>query len=101
MIYFPDMKESQFQEKEFMYGILSTLKPDEVRELLASEMKNHWPAARDDHGGLVEIFGRASTCSNKSFLNKEYVASSVDYSYETANKGWANFILKKSSILSS
>ena len=40
MIYFPDMKETQFPEKVFMYGILSTLKPDAVRELVASGMKN-------------------------------------------------------------
>ena len=51
------MIETQFQEKEFIYGILSTLKQDEVRELVASGMKNRWPAARDDHVGLVEVSG--------------------------------------------
>ena len=51
------MKETQFPEKEFMYGILSKLKPDAVRELVASWMKNSWSATQDDHDDLVEVWG--------------------------------------------
>ena len=55
--YFPDLKESQFPEKEYMYGVLSTIKPDAVRELVAEGMKSRWPVAQDDHGDLVEVSG--------------------------------------------
>ena len=55
MAFFPDLKDIQFPEKEFIYDILSTLKPDAVRELVATGMKNRSPLAQDDKGDLVEI----------------------------------------------
>ena len=55
--YFPDLKESQFPEKEYMYGVISTIKPDAVRELVAEGMKSRWPVAQDDHSDLVEVSG--------------------------------------------
>ena len=57
MAYFPDLKDTQFPEKEFMFGILSTLNPDAVRELVAEGMKNRRPIAQDDNGDLVEVSG--------------------------------------------
>ena len=55
MAFFPGLKDTQFPEKEFMYGILFTIKPDAVRELVATWMKNRSPLAQDDKGDLVEI----------------------------------------------
>ena len=57
MAYFPDMKDSQLPEKEFMFGILSTLNPDAVRKLVAAGMKNRRADVQDDHGDLVEVCG--------------------------------------------
>ena len=57
MAYFPDMKDSQLLEKEFMFGILSTLNPDAVRELVATGMKNKRADVQDDQGDLVEVCG--------------------------------------------
>ena len=57
MAYFPYMKDSQFPEKEFMFGILSTLNPDAVRELVTAGMKNRRIDVQDDHGDLVEVCG--------------------------------------------
>ena len=48
MMYFPNFKPSQFPEKELMYGILSTLKPDEVRQLVAQSLKDRAPKSQDD-----------------------------------------------------
>ena len=55
MIYFPDLKASQLPEKEFMYGILSTLRPDAIREIIASSLKNRSPIEQEDKGDLVEV----------------------------------------------
>ena len=57
MAYFPDMKDSQLPEKEFMFGILSTLNPDAVRELVTAGMKNRSADVQDDHRDLVEVCG--------------------------------------------
>ena len=57
MAYSPDLKDTQFPEKEFMFGILSTLNPDADRELVAEGMKNRRPIAQDDNRDLVEVSG--------------------------------------------
>ena len=43
MEYFPDLKPSQLPEKEFLYGIICTLRPDEVRQLIVNGVKNRSP----------------------------------------------------------
>ena len=53
--FFPDLRDTQLPEKEFMYGIVSTVMPEAVRELVASGMKNRTPFAQDDKSHLVEI----------------------------------------------
>ena len=40
-----------------MFGILSTLNPDAVRELVATGMKNKRADVQDDQGDLVEVCG--------------------------------------------
>ena len=55
MAFFPDLKELQLPEKEFMYGILCTLRPDSVRELIATGVKNRSPTVQEDKGDLIEI----------------------------------------------
>ena len=63
IMYFPDFKPSQLPEKEFMYGVLSTLKPNEVRELVDKSLKNRAPKTQDDKDGLVEL---TRGCMNQS-----------------------------------
>ena len=55
MEYFPDLKPSQLPEKEFLYGIMCTLRPDGVRQLVAAGVKNRSPESPEDHGELIEI----------------------------------------------
>ena len=55
MMYFPNLNASQLPEKEFMYGILSTLRPDAIREIIANLLKNRSPNEQEDKGDLVEI----------------------------------------------
>ena len=74
MAYFPDMKDSQLPEKEFMFGILSTLNPDAVRELVATGMKNRRADVQDDHGDLVEEFWEL----NDAVLNLYTMKSKFD-----------------------
>ena len=55
LICFPDLKPSQLPEKEFLYGILCTLMPDEVRELIVNCLKNKSPAAQESKEDRVEV----------------------------------------------
>ena len=55
--YFPDLKNSQIPEKEFLLGILCTLKPDAVREIIATGKKNRSPNEQEDKDNLIEITG--------------------------------------------
>ena len=53
--YFPDYTQNQQPEKEFMYAVLSTLKPDEVRALVASSVMHRAPISQDDKADLIEV----------------------------------------------
>ena len=55
LAYFPDFKDCQLSEKDFMYGIIWTLSPDAVREMVAEWVKNSSPVMKDDKVDLVEI----------------------------------------------
>ena len=57
MVYFPDLEDNQLPEKKFMYGVLSTLHPDAVRDMVAENMKNRAPIMEEDKGELVEVCG--------------------------------------------
>ena len=65
-----------------MYGILSTLKPDAVRELEASGMKNRWSAAQDNHGDLVEVSGELQ----HAVMNPFSIKSKLHYQLTIAKK---------------
>ena len=51
----PDLTDSQLPEKEFFFGILNTLMPDEMRTLLADATKIRAPQNSEDHGDLIEL----------------------------------------------
>ena len=53
--YFPDFKDTQLPEKEFLYGILCSLNPDVVRELVATGVKNRSPLKQEDKSELIEV----------------------------------------------
>ena len=53
--YFPDYKKSQQPEKEFMFAVLSTLMPDEVRILIASCLKERAPVSQDEKADMIEV----------------------------------------------
>ena len=98
--YFPDYTQSQQPEKEFMYAVLSTLKPDEVRALVASSVMHRAPISQDDKADLIEV-----THELKDSISELYSMKSKWMWRQTiiiciATKGRANYLLKKSSILS-
>ena len=49
------MKDSQLPEKEFFFGVLSTLMPDGVRMLLFEATKKRAPANSEDQSNLIEV----------------------------------------------
>ena len=53
--FLPDLTDSQLPEKEFFFGILNTLMPDEMRTLLADATKSRAPQNSEDHGDLIEL----------------------------------------------
>ena len=55
MAYFPDLWDLQVPEKEFLYGILCTIRPDGVREIIAAWVKNRSPVEKEDKGDLIEV----------------------------------------------
>ena len=40
---------------EFLYGIMCTLRPDGVRQLVADGVKSRSSESPEDHGELIEI----------------------------------------------
>ena len=55
LLYFPDLKETQLPEKEFLYGVLCTLMPEAIRELIADGVKNRSPSSQEDKSDLIEV----------------------------------------------
>ena len=53
--FLPDLTDSQLPVKEFFFGILNTLIPDEMRNLLADATKSRAPQNSEDHGDLIEL----------------------------------------------
>ena len=70
MVYFPDLEDNQLPEKEFMYGVLSTLHPDAVRDMVAEGMKKRAPIMEEDNGELVEVWGELKDSINCLFEMK-------------------------------
>ena len=81
--FLPDLKDSQLPEKEFFFGVLNTLMPDEMRMLLADATKSRAPQNSEDNGDLIE-------------LNQEFVEK-VDllFSMKSKEKCWVTVVLKK------
>ena len=96
-MYFPNFKPSQFPEKEFMYGILSTLKPDEVKQLVAQSLKDRARKSQDD---LVEVTKELYNSIQDLYSMKSKRVLKVYVNFCIATKGRTNYLLKKSSILS-
>ena len=55
LAYFPDYKQTQQPEREFLYSVLCTLMPNAVRELIANWVEKRSPATEEDKGDLIEI----------------------------------------------
>ena len=55
MAYFSDQWDLQVPEKKFLYGILCTIRPDEVREIIAARVKNRSPVEKEDKGDLIKV----------------------------------------------
>ena len=98
-MYFPNFKPSQFPEKEFMYGVLNTLKPNEVRELVAQSLKDRAPKSQDEKDGLVEVTKELYDSIQNLYSMKSKRAKKAYVTCCIATKGRANYLLKKSSIL--
>ena len=99
--YFPDYKPSQQPEKEFMYSVLSTLKPDEVWTLVASSLKHRAPALQDDKADLIEATHELNEVITQLYSMKSKWTWNQIFIICIATKGRANYLLKKSSILNS
>ena len=48
-------KTVSFLKKNFSFGVLNTLMPDEMRMLLADATKSRAPQNSEDHGDLIEL----------------------------------------------
>ena len=99
-MYFPNFKPSQFPEKEFMYGILSTLKPDEARQLVAQSLKDRAPKSQDEKDDLVEVTKELYNSIQDLYSMKSKRVLKAYVNFCIATKDRANYLLKKSSILS-
>ena len=99
-MYFPNFKPSQFPEKEFMYGILSTLKPDEVRQLVAQSLKDRAPKSQDEKDDFVEVTKELYNSIQDLYFMKSKRVLKAYVNFCIATKGRTNNLLKESSILS-
>ena len=100
MMYFPNFKPSQFPEKEFMYGILSTLKPDEVKQLVAQSLKDRAPKSQDEKDDFVEVTKELYNSIQDLYFMKSKRVLKAYMNFCIATKGRTNYLLKESSILS-
>ena len=97
--YFPDYTQSQQPEKEFMYAVLSTLKPDEIRTLVASSVINRAPIEQDDKADLIEVtYELKDSITGLYSMKSKWIWGQIIIIC-IATKGRANYLLKKSSIL--
>ena len=73
MTFFPDLKDIQFLEKEFTYGILSSIKTDAVKEVVYIGIKNRGLSIQDDKGDLMKITQEYKvTMVNLFSINSKY-----------------------------
>ena len=63
--FFHDFKPSQLPEKEFMYGVLSSIRPDGVRELVAQSVKLRSSSTQEENDDLIEV-----TCELKRDISQ-------------------------------
>ena len=54
--YFPDLEDSKLQERDFMIGILSTLREDEMRQLIKTARSKISLVNTSNQSHLVENF---------------------------------------------
>ena len=55
LIYFPDIKEGQTPDRDFIYKVLSTLRTEEMRGLVQSARKNRSIANKNEKEDLIEV----------------------------------------------
>lgn len=85
MEYFPDLKEGDYPEKEFLYGVLGTIREVETRNLFAEATRNRAVEEQTNHEDLVELDAEMRE-EIEGLLNLR------------TTKGRANFLLKKSAV---
>ena len=95
------MKESQLPEKEFLFGVLATLNPDALRELVAQCMKNRSSNKQDDNSEMIEVSGELKSAIENMYSMNSKVLFCLILTLWLATKGRANYLLKKSSVLNS
>ena len=98
--YFPDYKPSQLPEKEFIYAVLSTLKPNAVRELIASCIVKRAPTSQDGKAGLIEMTSELKESIMNLYSMKSKKMLYIDFIFCFATKGRTSYLLNKGSILS-
>ena len=69
--YFPYYKPSQQSEKEFMYSVLSILKPDEVSTLVASNLRHRAHALQDVKADSIEVTKKIQQSNNTAILHEK------------------------------
>ena len=55
LIYFPDIKEGQIPDRDFIYKVLSTLRTEEMRGLVQSARKHRSIANKSEKEDLIEV----------------------------------------------
>ena len=66
MIYFPYLKESKIPEKEFMYGIFSTFRPDGIQKFINKRS----PIGQDYRSYLIKVWGESKESISYLFTIK-------------------------------
>ena len=95
MKFFPDYQGKQLPDRNFLFTILSTKYPDELRKLV-QEAKQNRKASEEELGELIEI----STDIKKSIMNVLTIRSKfLIIRMNLATKGQSNFLMKKGATL--
>lgn len=96
--YFPTLKDTQLPEREFMYGVIGTLMPEELRSLVAASAKSRSFGNEEEKQEFVEIHPDYLEDIKGLFSMKSKLFQHTCDIFYLATKGRANFLLKKSTV---
>lgn len=96
--YFPDLDENKLPERNFMIGILSTLRNKEMRELIKESRKNRSVSNNPDQNELIEMTPLTRDEIMGVFPQKSKLMWIIIPTF-IATSGRSHFLLKKGAKL--